>query len=85
MGKILIPPIFDQVKDFSEGLAAVKIGEKWGYINEKGEIVIKPEFDSALRFSQGLAPVKKLTQKWPSNSGKTIYKPQKIGQVYLSE
>ena len=53
MGKILIPPVFDQVKNFSEGLAAVKIGERWGYINETGEIVIKPEFDSVLGFSQG--------------------------------
>ena len=30
----------DQVAPFSEGLAAVRIGNQWGFINEKGDLVI---------------------------------------------
>lgn len=39
------------------GLAPVKIGEKYGYIDRKGNITIKPQFDLAFGFSEGLAPV----------------------------
>ncbi len=42
---------------FSEGLAAVRKGDKWGYINTKGEVVIPTTIDAACvgRFSEGLA------------------------------
>ena len=40
--KVKINPQFDDARDFSEGLACVKIGGKWGYINQEGEIVINP-------------------------------------------
>ena len=30
----------DQVTPFSEGLAAVRLGNQWGFINEKGDLVI---------------------------------------------
>ena len=48
---------FDEAWDFSEGLAAVKIGGKVGFINKAGEIVINPQFDNAGSFSEGLARV----------------------------
>lgn len=40
---------------FSEGLAAIKIGGVWGYINREGEFVIKPQFRYAHPFRHGLA------------------------------
>jgi len=43
-GKLAIPLQFDNAGIFNNGLAAVKIGEKWGFINEKGKLVIKPQF-----------------------------------------
>jgi hypothetical protein len=42
---------------FSEGLAAVRINGKWGYINRQGEVVIQPRWDSARPFQEGLASV----------------------------
>jgi hypothetical protein len=45
---------------FSEGLAAVKVNGKNGFINKRGEMIIPPAFDRACHvseFSDGLAPV----------------------------
>ena len=44
-------------------LAPVKIGDKWGYINQRGEVVINSQFDYAMNFSEGLAAVK-IGRKW---------------------
>ena len=42
---------------FSEGLAAVAVGDRWGYINKKGDPVVDFRFDYAAPFSEGLAAV----------------------------
>lgn len=46
-----------------EGLAVVKEGLLYGYVNAKGEYVITPQFESAESFSEGLAAVK-INDKW---------------------
>ena len=51
----ILDPIFENAKDFSEGLAAVRIDGLWGYIDISGEIVISPQFQNAGAFDQGLA------------------------------
>ena len=43
---------------FSDGLAAVKIKNRWGFIDKHGEIVIEPKYDDVCGFSEGLAAVK---------------------------
>ncbi len=48
---------YEDVGDFSEGLAEVKIGEKSGYIDRSGTLVIPPQFEGAHRFQEGLACV----------------------------
>ena len=48
---------FDWVKPFSEGMAAVKMGYKWGYIDKTGKLT-RFRFDSAEPFLEGLALVK---------------------------
>ena len=53
----LIPPRFERAMYFSEGLAAVRIDGRYGYIDRRGEMVIAPRFDLAGEFSQGLAEV----------------------------
>jgi hypothetical protein len=57
-GSIITNARFDYAKEFSEGLAPIRIGEKWGYIDKSGQVVIKPQFDSAEPFSDGMALVK---------------------------
>jgi len=50
-----IEPKYDAVRPFSEGFAAVKMGDKWGYINKQGEMVIACSFKQAYDFHEGLA------------------------------
>jgi WG repeat protein len=45
---------FDAARAFSDGLAAVKVGGKWGYIDTKGTLVIKPRFDEISGTSRGV-------------------------------
>ena len=59
----MISPQFDEAHPFSEGLAAVVIGAKLGFIDKAGKLVITPQFEpyrhelgSAI-FSDGLAAV----------------------------
>jgi hypothetical protein len=60
----IIAPRFDIAEKFgNNGLAKVKGGGKWGYINLKGEEVIPLRFDEVGDFSYGLAPVKS-NSKW---------------------
>lgn len=53
----VIPARFEQAMPFSEGLAAVSIDGRYGYIDGRGETVIAPRFDLAGHFYQGLAEV----------------------------
>jgi len=60
-GKNVIPPQFDDVRRFQDGLVAVKVGSAWGFIDRKGVMVIEPQFESRKTysypgpFSEGLA------------------------------
>jgi hypothetical protein len=49
----------ESVDDFTEGLATVEIGGKYGFVDETGALVIGTDFDDARYFSSGLAPVKR--------------------------
>lgn len=53
----LLEKKFDEVEAFYEGLAAIKIDNKWGFVNTKGEQVIKPRFDFVYSFHKGYAEV----------------------------
>lgn len=68
-GKLVIERKFDAARPFSEGLAAVRVDGKWGFIDHGGEYKIKPQFekpsaldypgDDPIDFSEGLAAVEK--------------------------
>ncbi|MDO4250623.1 MAG: WG repeat-containing protein, partial [Moraxella sp.] len=46
-GTPMIVFAFDEVRPYSEGLAAVRQGEFWGFINHAGQLVIEFRFDNA--------------------------------------
>ena len=48
---------FDRIESFSEGLAVVQKGTKFGYINKDGNIVIPLKYEKAYGFKNGLALV----------------------------
>ena len=54
----MIPAKFDEVWGFSEGLAAMRQGELWGFIDQKAMVVIPPQYFRVDRgFVDGLAYV----------------------------
>lgn len=59
-GEVPTPQKFTYVpkaSSFSDGLAAVMVRGKWGYIDKKRDFVIKPKFDLASPFTEGFAKV----------------------------
>ena len=42
----------------NEGMALIKKGNKFGYINTKGSVVIEPVYEMATAFQEGFATVK---------------------------
>lgn len=58
-----IPPSYQAVLDFSQGLAAAKINNKWGFINPQGDVVIDFLYNEAKSFTDTIAEVK-LNKKW---------------------
>ena len=62
---VVIPPTYDGAWKFNEGLAAVKLNGKYGYINKLGQEIVPLKYDAytnglAFResFSEGMAPVR---------------------------
>lgn len=56
-GNVVIPCQYDEVGEFSEGLAWVSDGYWYGYINKKGDLVIPMEYTFAFDFEKGHAIV----------------------------
>ncbi len=57
-GKEIIPCQYDYACHFSEELALVKLGEKWGYIDSVGNVQIPFKFQKAEPFLNGKAYIK---------------------------
>ncbi len=57
-GRILSELRFDAARDFSEGLAPVRVEKLWGYLDKSGNLAIPARFDDAQPFSEGLARVR---------------------------
>lgn len=51
---VVIPPQFAAAGTFKGGVAPVKVGNQWGYINAQGKWVIQPQFSEASDLAEGL-------------------------------
>lgn len=88
-GSIIIPAQFIEAKDFSDGVALVKINvdgtDKWGYINTSGEFIIQPIYTlEPGSFKNGLAPVinKEGKHFYINKSGKIMTKGFDVGTEF---
>jgi hypothetical protein len=68
------PFCFDNGKEYSEGLAAVSLNGKWGYINAKGEVIIDFQFGYASSFKKGIAKVLIISPTFQNPIGEWIEK-----------
>lgn len=62
-GEWVIQPRFESAGDFADGLAAVSLGGKWGYIGKNGSCSIPFKYEQGGVFVDGLARVK-LFERW---------------------
>lgn len=88
-GAVAIAPAFDSVGSFSQGLAAARKGDLWGYIDKKGAWKIEPIFTEALPFRpEGLAKV--MTRggwwTWIRTDGAMLWEdPEHVNLVFKEE
>ncbi|MGE5450045.1 MAG: WG repeat-containing protein [Methanomassiliicoccales archaeon] len=61
---VIIPPQFDQVGSFKEGVCPVMLNGRWGYIDDKGNYVIVPKYPEAQPFTSGVAGVRVAANQW---------------------
>jgi hypothetical protein len=57
-GNVLFYSNYDEVQSFTNGISPVRIGNKWGFVNQKNQLVIKPQYDDTRGYSEGLAAVR---------------------------
>ena len=92
-GNPLIPFNFDEIGmgGFSEGLCAVKVNNKWGYITTNGDYFHQPEYEEAGRFEMKdkvpMAIVKKegLEHSYNGKTREVIYLDNVKNQTVMRE
>lgn len=62
---------------YVDGLASVKVGGRWGYMDRMGQLIIPPQFEEAGWFSGGAAAVKR-DGRWGyiDRTGRLFVEPQ---------
>lgn len=76
-GDWVIEPQFEAANPFFEGLAAVSVDRKWGFIDQNGAVVVEPQFNVVQDFSEGLAAVM-VEGQWGyiDQTGQQVIEPQ---------
>lgn len=64
-GTFLVPPKYDILKAYSNGLARVQLDKKWGFMDTNGVEIIELIYDAAKPFTSGRSQVQL--------NGKTFY------------
>ena len=52
--RLRVDPIYEDARDFHNGIAAVKVDGKWGFIYPNGRWVIEPQFDEVDDFDNAV-------------------------------
>jgi hypothetical protein len=74
-GVAITKPVYESVREFSEGLAAVQENGLWGFVDPNGEWMIRPTFLGAKGFWRGLANVVwKDGRGYIDKKGRTVWK-----------
>lgn len=55
---------YDEIGEFSEGLARVRSGKAYGFIDVNGELAVPPEWPMATDFSDGCSAVRAADGRW---------------------
>lgn len=64
-GTVLLEPVYEQARSFSNGLAAVCMHEKWGFIDEEFNLVMDCQWEDAGYFTEkGICPVQFEGDSW---------------------
>ncbi|MFM2392239.1 MAG: hypothetical protein RLZZ546_216 [Bacteroidota bacterium] len=63
-GKVAIDLMYDDVRDFNDGLAIANLKGKWGYIDKKGNAIIPFSYLNAYEFHDSLARVQDFDKKF---------------------
>ncbi len=65
-GKMIVPESegYEDIDDVKEGMAVVKKGGLYGYIDARGKLTIPPQYEYASDFSEGLALVRIYKARW---------------------
>jgi len=56
-GERICSRMFQRANEFSDGMAAIQLNDKWGFCDTTGNIVIQPQYYVRSNFREGLAPV----------------------------
>lgn len=89
-GNDVIEAKYDYASDFSEGLAAIRIGDnetgKWGFIDKTGKEVIQPKYENVSSFKNGMAWIAENGKVGTiDKSGNYIITPQFDDAWYVSD
>lgn len=73
-GDLVIKDIYDDIRDFNDGVAWASYLGKWGLIDEQGSVLIQHQYLNASDFSDGLALVRDFDGKkyYVDSQGKKV-------------
>ena len=73
--KFRISAVFDEVKSFKDGFAAIKIGNYWGFLKKDGTYLVKPQFTNVSDFDGNIAIVEKSAMRGFIKKDGTVIEP----------
>ncbi len=62
---MVIQPVYDDARWFSDGQAPIRLNGRWGFIDKKGKIIVQPTYESPeplYGFREGLASFTELNK-----------------------